>query len=1085
MSVEYGWAIRYAPPLFKCTEEVCVEAMKTYGLALEHVSPQMRGNVQVVKTAVTQCGMALLFAPAELRRRRDVVMKAIQNSGLALEFAHPDLKKDQAIVYAAMQKDCDARRLCFFARRGLREAWCVSMEVAMEDLAAYTWHWRELLPTAKQELQVCRQVWVWIVVYFVVMEYCCSIFFRNLGFQRYRGLEVYAEQVAPHYASALVEHGKVQLVNGSQALPLAEVLKDTAYSHGWNVSVPIEAPRTNLSALGGMPFNLRDWSQENLPDYSQNDIIAVLSDVVAGSAIVIFLLVCMLPLVISFHGKKRPYIAAMALRTVRALFLVHFLRVPTYLATTIPGACAGMVAKTVVAGRRNQRHLQTVWDLLVDTYNWTHDSNCGDLIFSGHAVTTATLLVASCHYAGQMLPARMSKVVNWAALITLLLQVFLIVTVFLKHGRMHLFRMRLYLLPEEVDRFGTRISTCISKEGCVAKAEAYQPKPKAPQPPLKAGAAAGGAAPRQVPQVPPPAHPPGGPGRPCLVQSFPHWALSLCLLARGQRMCMRALGSPWEVLGVQPGASSVEVKRAYRRKALKEHPDVSKRPDAKQRWQELSAAYDVLNDPEKLKAWERAKSGAGSGRSSGSGATGAPRSYNGRWRRTQEMEEQYDAGGDSFSAIFSDLFQSLEESASETRAGRARRAGGMLLEDLLEFLEKGLGEDVNVRGASPFTDSNPEVELQETQLELKTMQSRDEVLRYEADAWERKSELCRDSGDKAGELDAMQRSPAEWAWEQANARVEALRAQAAERQDCPVLQAALAMSLKDQSAAYDHFQRQLSKSTEPPVKKVKEELDDGEDSRSEAASDCPSLRLKRRVRLGGVAISGSSRRGSFLWKIVQAARRRLKKSIKEEGNSDDEPDNGRSESYVRKPRQVFILRRAQQDVKEWDPGAAYADVDQVLESWVHLLELRDARTLLWAHERISSCFRHGEHQGRPVASLVTDLRNGLDSMDIMPLVGVEDERGTWVISGNRRLHALRTWALECEGEVLVRILVHKHGKDIPQSLFAKYVEASTSRTGGWPEVGGACGWQRSTPSAKASPAAVQDQGRPSVKRRCL
>lgn len=29
----------------------------------------------------------------------------------------------------------------------------------------------------------------------------------------------------------------------------------------------------------------------------------------------------------------------------------------------------------------------------------------------------------------------------------------------------------------------------------------------------------------------------------------------------------------------------------------KEHPDVSKLPDAKQRWQELSAAYDALNDP--------------------------------------------------------------------------------------------------------------------------------------------------------------------------------------------------------------------------------------------------------------------------------------------------------------------------------------------------------------------------------------------------------------------------------------------------------------------------------------------------------
>lgn len=30
----------------------------------------------------------------------------------------------------------------------------------------------------------------------------------------------------------------------------------------------------------------------------------------------------------------------------------------------------------------------------------------------------------------------------------------------------------------------------------------------------------------------------------------------------------------------------------------KEHPDVSKLPDAKQRWQELSAAYDALSDPE-------------------------------------------------------------------------------------------------------------------------------------------------------------------------------------------------------------------------------------------------------------------------------------------------------------------------------------------------------------------------------------------------------------------------------------------------------------------------------------------------------
>ncbi|CAL1129929.1 unnamed protein product [Cladocopium goreaui] len=41
---KYGWAIRYAPPLFRNSEEVCVAAMKTYGLGLEFLSPAMRDN---------------------------------------------------------------------------------------------------------------------------------------------------------------------------------------------------------------------------------------------------------------------------------------------------------------------------------------------------------------------------------------------------------------------------------------------------------------------------------------------------------------------------------------------------------------------------------------------------------------------------------------------------------------------------------------------------------------------------------------------------------------------------------------------------------------------------------------------------------------------------------------------------------------------------------------------------------------------------------------------------------------------------------------------------------------------------------
>ncbi|OLP84300.1 hypothetical protein AK812_SmicGene34836 [Symbiodinium microadriaticum] len=101
---KHGWALRYAPPLFKYSEEICVAAVKSYPLVLEFISPDMRENEKVVKQAVSQCGMALLFATTKMRSRRDVVMKAVQNCGLALEFAHPDQKKQPAVVYTAVQQ---------------------------------------------------------------------------------------------------------------------------------------------------------------------------------------------------------------------------------------------------------------------------------------------------------------------------------------------------------------------------------------------------------------------------------------------------------------------------------------------------------------------------------------------------------------------------------------------------------------------------------------------------------------------------------------------------------------------------------------------------------------------------------------------------------------------------------------------------------------------------------------------------------------------------------------------------------------------------------------------------------------------
>lgn len=145
----------------------------------------------------------------------------------------------------------------------------------------------------------------------------------------------------------------------------------------------------------------------------------------------------------------------------------------------------------------------------------------------------------------------------------------------------------------------------------------------------------------------------------------------------------------YEILGVEKGASADEIKKSYRKLAMKYHPDQNKdNEEAEAKFKEVNAAYDILKDDQKRAAYDQFGDAAFEGGGGGQGPFGA-------------------GGFQGFGGNFSDIFEDMFGDFMGQQAG-GRRTGPMRGNDLQYATE------ISLEDAFAGTEKTIKVPVQDT-----------------------------------------------------------------------------------------------------------------------------------------------------------------------------------------------------------------------------------------------------------------------------------------------------------------------------------------------------------------------------------
>ena len=126
---------------------------------------------------------------------------------------------------------------------------------------------------------------------------------------------------------------------------------------------------------------------------------------------------------------------------------------------------------------------------------------------------------------------------------------------------------------------------------------------------------------------------------------------------------------PYKALGLSKTATQDEIKKAYRRIAKTDHPDLNPDPAAHERFKAASSAYDLLKDPEQRARFDRGEIDA-------QGQERPQRRYYRDFSEAQGNPYRGEANYGDFSDVFADLFGDGAAAGGRGGFGQGWQSGG-------------------------------------------------------------------------------------------------------------------------------------------------------------------------------------------------------------------------------------------------------------------------------------------------------------------------------------------------------------------------------------------------------------------------